>query len=45
MNSVYLKSARSYILLDTAQREFVDARRVHTKDGALRLAEDLGMLP
>ena len=45
LNSVYLKSARSYILLDTAQREFVDARRVHTKDGALRLAEDLGMLP
>jgi serine/threonine protein phosphatase PrpC len=45
LNSVYLRTTRSYGLLDPAQRARVDARRVHTKEGALRLAEDLGMLP
>jgi serine/threonine protein phosphatase PrpC len=45
LNSVYLRSARAYVLLDAEQQALVDARRVHTKDGALRLAEDLGMLP
>lgn len=45
LNSVYLRTARSYATLDPTQRELVDARRVRTKGGALRLAEDLGMLP
>jgi protein phosphatase len=45
LNSVYVRSARAYVLLDAEQQALVDARRVHTKDGALRLAEDLGMLP
>ena len=45
LNSVYLRTARPYALLDPAQQARVDARRVHTKEGALRLAEDLGMLP
>jgi len=45
LNSVYLRSSRSYVLLDARQQALVDARRVHTQGGALRLAEDLGMLP
>jgi protein phosphatase len=45
LNSVYLRSTQPYTLLDEQQRALVDARDVRTKDGALRLAEDLGMLP
>jgi len=45
LHSVYLRSARPYVLLDAQQQALVDARGVRTKDGALRLAEDLGMLP
>lgn len=45
LNSVYLRSTRPYALLDEQQRAQVDARDVRSKDGALRLAEDLGMLP
>jgi hypothetical protein len=45
LHSVYLLSARSYALLDAQQRVLVDARSVRTRGNALRLAEDLGMLP
>jgi len=44
-HSVYLRSTRSYDLLDEEQKVLVDARDVRTKGGALRLARDLGMLP
>jgi hypothetical protein len=45
LHSVYLRSTRPYIYLDGRQRALVDAHGVRTKDGALRLAADLGMLP
>lgn len=45
LHSVYLRSSQSYVLLDPGQQALVDARRVQTKDGALRLAQDLGILP
>lgn len=45
LHSVYLRSTRSYYLLDVRQKALVDARGVRTKEGALRLARDLGMLP
>jgi len=45
LHSVYLLSARSYVMLDAQQRALVDARSVRTRGSALRLAGDLGMLP
>lgn len=45
LHSVYLRSGQPYALLDEQQRALVDGRGVRTKDGAMRLARDLGMLP
>lgn len=45
LHSVYLRSTRPYAYLDSQQRALVDARSVRSKDGALRLAADLGMIP
>ncbi|HOT23030.1 MAG TPA: Stp1/IreP family PP2C-type Ser/Thr phosphatase [Thermoleophilia bacterium] len=45
LHSIYLRSTRPYVLLDESERALVDAHEIHSKDEALRLAEELGMVP